>query len=235
MAGTILRAYTVYGLRDSRDGVIRYVGQTSSPVNKRLASHISEANRGSKPKDEWIRSVQLSGAQVEIVTLVDQAEKDVDEVAQIAVFRSQGIELLNITGGGAGLSHCNDATRDRLSASTAARFSDQAEREKTSSATREAMQRDEVKEKLTVAAVARWSDEGNRAEQSLKVADRFSRPEERAAQSDRTSKLTNQQVIEARRMRRSGTSLKDLCQMFGLAKASMSALCNGKTFKHLPM
>jgi hypothetical protein len=235
MASAILRAYTVYGLRDSRDGVIRYVGQTTSPVNRRLSSHLCEANRGSKPKDEWIKSVRLSGAQVEIVALVDRAEKDIDEVAQIAIYSSQGVELFNITGGGAGLSHCNDATRDQLSASTVARFSNPSERGKTSSATREAMQRGEVKEKLSVAAVARWGDKGNRSEQSLKVTDRFSRPEERAAQSDRTSKLTNQQVIEARRMRRSGTSLKDLCQMFGLAKASMSALCNGKTFKHLPM
>ncbi|WP_449104103.1 hypothetical protein [Pseudomonas veronii] len=235
MAQEIVRSCTVYGLRDSRDGVVRYIGQTSSSLARRMYAHICESKTGTEPKHAWIRSGRAEGGIVEIFALVENADKDAEEVRQIEAHRASGLILFNVTGGGAGLSQCTDSTRLKLSASTYRRFTDSAERAKTSAGTRSAMQRPEVLEKLALAARARWSDEEAKADQAKKVSERFECPKQRADQSDRTAKLTNDQVIEARRLRRAGYKLSELCEIYGLCKASMSALCSGKTFKHLPL
>jgi len=235
MADAILRSCTVYGLRDSRNGGVRYIGQTHTAMSSRLKCHLWESRNGNSPKDEWIKSVVADGAAVEIFAIVENAMRDIDEVAQIKAHSESGFSLLNVAGGGGGLSNCDASTREKLSRSTVARFENPAEREKTSAGTRQAMRRQDVKDKLAAAAEARWSDESNKAEQSRKVTERFSRPEERAAQAERRAKLTNNEVLEARRMKRAGATLTELCMMFGIAKGPMSMLCNGKTFKHLPV
>ena len=235
MADAILRSCTVYGLRDSRVGSVRYIGQTYTSMSSRLKSHLWESRNRSDSKAEWIKSVVAGGGSIEIFAIVENAIRHVDEVAQIKAHSESGCDLLNVTGGGGGLSNCDAATREKLSRSTVARFKSSAEREKTSSTTREAMKRPEVIEKVSAASVITWSDGDRRAEQARKVSERFSRPEERAAQAERRAKLTNNEVLEARRMRRAGATLNQLCQMFGIAQGPMSMLCNGKTFKHLPI
>lgn len=235
MAEGILRDHTVYGLRDSRDGEIRYVGQTSTSLRKRLRCHLSEARLGADPKSQWIRSVRAEGGAVEIFPLVERAEKDVDEVNQIMLHEADGRDLLNLTGGGSGLMNCRESTRLKIAESTVLRFSNPAEREKTSASTKDGMARQRVVEALSTAGKARWSNPEERARQSARTKAVYSDPAMRAAQSARRAKMTDAQVIEARAMRKSGASLAELCKRFGLAIGPMSMLCNGKTFKHLPM
>lgn len=235
MADEILRTYTVYGLRDSRDGAVRYIGQTITSLRVRLKCHMSEANTIDNPKGRWIKSVVGCGGSVEIFAIVDMAEKDVEEIAQIRVHRDMGCDLLNLTGGGSGMMNCLDATRRKMSASSRARFADPAERLKTSVATKLAMSRPEVAGGLSAACVSRWASAEERKKQSVRTSAVYADPAARAAQAERRAKMSNAQVIEARRLRKEGVLISDLCAMFGIAAGPMSMLCNGKTFKHLPM
>lgn len=47
--------------------------------------------------------------------------------------------------------------------------------------------------------------------------------------------MTDQQVLEARRLRADGTPLKDLCTRYGVQKSVLSPIVNGKMYRHLPM
>lgn len=64
----------IYGLRDPRDGKIRYVGKTASPPSFRLQSHVDFARRhpeNSRPVSAWIRELYSWGLKPEIVLLED--------------------------------------------------------------------------------------------------------------------------------------------------------------------
>jgi hypothetical protein len=51
----------IYGLIDPHDYKVRYVGRTSQRMDKRLAHHIGQANRGNpRPIYSWIRSLTVS-------------------------------------------------------------------------------------------------------------------------------------------------------------------------------
>lgn len=235
MADEIVRSWTVYGLREHGSECIRYIGQTSSSLQRRLMAHRCESKDGLGPKNEWFREVCRKGGRVEIFQIVSGARLDIDEIDQIDMHRAAGHDLLNVTGGGRGLMRCDDATREKISIAAVDRFKDPAQRKKTSDATKLAMSKDAVKEKMAIAAVERWKDPNNRKKQSDRLIRQFSDPAQRAAQAERRAKLTTDQVIEARRLRRAGAKLEELCKMFGIAMGPMSMLCNGKTFKHVPV
>ena len=235
MADANFRTITIYSLSSSQDGVARYVGQTSSALARRLYAHKSEAIKGKCRKSGWIRQVIDSGFTVVIQPIKLNATKHMDEIEEIRKHRESGFDLLNESGGGGGNSNPSDATRKKLSESVTARFTKHSEREKTSICTAAGMQTAAVREKIKKSAKARWSIEANRKTQSEIVSARFSSLNERADQAERRAKMTNNQVIEARNLRRSGASLKELCSKFNLSKPAMSVLCRGKTFKHLAM
>ncbi|KSJ42381.2 hypothetical protein [Pseudomonas aeruginosa] len=235
MAEHILRDHTVYGLCDSRNGEIRYIGQTSTSLRRRLICHISESRSGTDPKSQWIREVRAGGGSIQIIVLVERAEKDVEEIIQIEAHEKLGHSLLNLTGGGSGLMNCRDSTRAKMAASASSRFSSQEERDRTSALTKAAMARPGISEAISAANKRRFEDPAEREKQSARTSATYADPAMRAAQSARRAKMSDAQVIEARMMRKSGSSLAELCKRFGLAAGPMSMLCNGKTFKHLPM
>lgn len=323
MANDIVKRCIVYGLRSSSSPEIRYIGQTKRLLRHRLMSHVSSARRGGRTyRDNWIRSILLSGDAIEIVILVEHAEWSKTEVELIAKYRSDGARLVNTTSGGDGvrdlpaevksrisakargrklsaehralmsarrrgvplspehrekmvagiqkayaergeeisrrlsaarMGHAvSQVTRDRIGAANIGRqrsvvererislagrirFSDPTQRELTSRATRAAMSRPEVKQRLLDSMARRWGDITQRAAQAERAKQTFGTPEGRAAQAGRRAKVTDSQVIEARALRKQGASLKELCDRYGIAMGPMSMLCNGKTFKHLPL
>lgn len=125
--------------------------------------------------------------------------------------------------------------RDLLSKLATERMQSIEAREKISAATREAMARPDVRAKLISALAKRYADAGYRAKLSEANRKRLENPKARADLSRAKAKLSDEQVLEARSLRKAGLSLKDLCAMFGLSMGPMSMLCNGKTFKHVPM
>ena len=59
----------IYGLRDPRDGKIKYVGQTRNP-RARYAGHVGiPAGRGLNAKEQWIKDLRDLGTRPELVIL----------------------------------------------------------------------------------------------------------------------------------------------------------------------
>lgn len=103
MPETKFTTCTVYGLASSRDGELRYVGQTSQPLKVRLYSHIGKAKSGLKGYlSSWILSVLSAGFKVEIFSIRPDAERNAEEIRLIALYRNVGARLVNMTDGGEG-------------------------------------------------------------------------------------------------------------------------------------
>jgi len=129
----------------------------------------------------------------------------------------------------------SNASRIKMSTSGKVRFSSKSEREKTSEATREAMKRPEVLAKIKEASRTFWSNIGSREKHSEVMRECLSSEKTRNLMARNTSKLTESQVHEARELREKGESLKSLCAIFKLSKASMSLMLRGKTYRHVPI
>lgn len=94
---------SVYGLASSRDGAIRYVGQTTKSVDRRFAKHLENARLGIRSHlYNWIRGEISSGHQVFPKVLCDSAIWGETEMETIASFKMAGIVLVNATAGGDG-------------------------------------------------------------------------------------------------------------------------------------
>lgn len=93
---------TIYGLiKKSEPGRIRYIGQTSQLINKRLTQHRyhSKTLMKNTPVGKWIRKYRN---EIEIVVLKENAEWNIDEIKFIKEYRSLETNLLNICNGGSG-------------------------------------------------------------------------------------------------------------------------------------
>jgi len=95
----------IYGLKNTTDGIIRYIGLTTKPINKRLAEHLSESKKQKTHKDKWITMNINNGSNI-VAELIDTAES-IDELKDkekkyIKLFKSFGSKLVNGTDGGDG-------------------------------------------------------------------------------------------------------------------------------------
>src|SRR5271157_3269028 len=102
-----LKPVTIYGLWSRRDGYkkIRYIGQTTQSLAKRLDSHI-HCTKPAKHRHlyHWIRACLDSGFSIEITTLKTNAVWNQSEIDAIACARAFGWDLVNLTIGGEGCS-----------------------------------------------------------------------------------------------------------------------------------
>lgn len=96
---------TVYALYSSRDDVTRYVGQTNKAAWDRYCRHMIAAKGTAKPcpVTAWMRAELKAGYAVKYRVLKADAVWSVDERAEIARLREQGIDLINISDGGEGI------------------------------------------------------------------------------------------------------------------------------------
>src|SRR3990167_912082 len=88
----------IYGLVDGESLELRYVGQTTRPLEKRFAGHKYNASRGHTHLDNWINSTHIN------VIILERAPANLDEaeIRWIREMQKQGARLLNLTEGGAG-------------------------------------------------------------------------------------------------------------------------------------
>lgn len=93
---------TIYTLSSSRDGEIRYIGQTTQLLKRRLCQHLNYAKRKTTAVHKWISREQSEGFVILISALLENARFNLDEVELIARLKSQGVRLLNHTDGGEG-------------------------------------------------------------------------------------------------------------------------------------
>lgn len=91
--------YTVYALCDE-NGEIRYVGQTTQSLNRRLSHHRSHAKKMDRYKDRWIRQNPDGIYIIEVQRVGSQDNLDVAERYWIRFFREQGCPLTNLEDGG---------------------------------------------------------------------------------------------------------------------------------------
>lgn len=96
----------IYGLYCPLTGALRYIGQTSTSLSHRLASHVCPSSYNRKLHSaRWIRSLLRQGIFPEIRTLdiaLSQGDLDEKEVLWISRCRSEGHHLTNIANGGFG-------------------------------------------------------------------------------------------------------------------------------------
>jgi hypothetical protein len=87
---------SIYGIADPRDHVIRYVGQTTQPLSRRLGGHLNNA-RPSRLRT-WFDTLIAAGVRPEILLLKsDVAAGDLDEAEAAEITRrlADGDQLLN--------------------------------------------------------------------------------------------------------------------------------------------
>jgi hypothetical protein len=86
----------IYGLKDPRDGLIHYVGQTKRP-ERRLSEHLW-LDRGRGHKGKWIAELKVQGIRPEMIILsqVTRSEIDEEECLWIAKGRELGWPLTNV-------------------------------------------------------------------------------------------------------------------------------------------
>ncbi|QLG87635.1 GIY-YIG nuclease family protein [Chitinibacter bivalviorum] len=92
---------TIYALMANDDNEIRYIGQTTNPLRKRLTEHIYEAKNKTTYKHHWINSVLMRGAKLLIVP-IEENTNIAREIYYIAKYKEEGHRLVNLTIGGEG-------------------------------------------------------------------------------------------------------------------------------------
>lgn len=98
-----MKPVTVYTLHSTRDGLVRYVGQTVGDMRARLRQHRSYAKlRKQTAVHKWIARELAEGFEIEITAIAEDAQLHVTEIAMIAKYRVDGHGLLNHTDGGEG-------------------------------------------------------------------------------------------------------------------------------------
>lgn len=82
---------------------IRYIGQTTAPLEKRLKQHIIHSSHCMKktPVGKWVRSMIFRGLKINIIALNNRAIWNKTEIRLIQHHRKLGV-LLNVTEGGRG-------------------------------------------------------------------------------------------------------------------------------------
>lgn len=107
--------YTVYALKDPRDGSIRYVGITiKSAPERRLTEHVRNARKGVGTHVYcWIRQLLQLDLKPEFVVLEQTDDPDCERY-WIIELRAQGYRLTNGTDGGVHFHH-SDETKQKLS------------------------------------------------------------------------------------------------------------------------
>lgn len=111
----------VYGLKSSRDGEVRYVGQTTRSTSRRLTQHMYYARSRETAVHHWIMREIEHGFKIELAVLVSEAVFNTTEQEVIAECRRMGARLLNHTEGGGGVLGHSQSEETRRKKSIAAK------------------------------------------------------------------------------------------------------------------
>lgn len=91
---------TIYGLYDTADGSLRYVGSTLYPLQRRMAKHRWEADAGKLEWQvyDWIRAVGHDRVEIRALVVVEDFDRFRTETAAIKSYKKAGVDLLNVLG-----------------------------------------------------------------------------------------------------------------------------------------
>lgn len=124
----------IYALCEPDTFEIRYVGQTTQPLKKRLRQHISEGRKPRNYRGKWIAKLLQSGATPTILVLDEVLVNELDkaEMCWISNFRLLECRLVNGNDGGGGNQgiQMSTSTRAQMSASAVVRCAEAGERKR---------------------------------------------------------------------------------------------------------
>lgn len=228
--------------------VIRYVGQTTIGVDRRLREHIKRAKSAVKPvhRDNWIMSVIRSGGAINVVVLQENAVWNESEREWIERLR-QSSKLVNATAGGEGMLGAPAELRERISRAVKSLWLSEDYRSKAAGSRKGAPWSEaQKKARSSVPAFVR-SDRARRGR--LKVpGERRSEISSLAAlagwaarrekgtdrgQSVNSAKLSDSQVSEIRMRRAQGEPASRIAVEFGMSVGAICKVVNGVTWRHL--
>jgi len=130
-----MKEWQIYALKDPRDGRIRYIGQTSMSLRRRMQAHLLRAPIERTHKGVWLRNLLAAGLKpVYEVLGTGYGEWAEAERRWIREGRERGWALTNGTAVGEGLRGLSDEGRARLSAARRARITKSETRAKMSEA-----------------------------------------------------------------------------------------------------
>lgn len=95
-----MEVVTVYTLKSSRDGKIRYVGQTTDLPEARYRSHMASARRARGVLGRWMQAEIGAGYKILMGIVTESGVLNETERRVIARLREAGYDLLNATRGG---------------------------------------------------------------------------------------------------------------------------------------
>lgn len=113
----------VYGLYDPRDGALRYIGQTTLSMSRRLCSHLTRKELSKKRHvTAWLNQLKKESLLPHIKRLATAYSReglDFLEVRSIAEAKTRGDRLANHTDGGRGMSGytLSSETKSKMSTS----------------------------------------------------------------------------------------------------------------------
>lgn len=109
----------VYGLYCPVTGELRYIGQTTKPIEKRLGQHLEKYQLLKRThKNHWINKLLAQGLKPIISTLQtlnNREDLDKAEFYWIRFFKEQGCDLTNRRDGGIGTNNFTPEVRKKLS------------------------------------------------------------------------------------------------------------------------
>ena len=147
----------VYGLYDPRDGALRYIGQTTVPLAKRLCLHTARKELSNRRHvTSWLK--QLSGLGLlprieELAVAYSREVLDTLETNLISEARSRGDKLTNHTNGGRGMSGyiLSKETRSKMSVSRTGVHRSDETKAKISAANKGLVRSEELKKQWSIA------------------------------------------------------------------------------------
>lgn len=115
-------ATTVYTLSESDTGAVRYVGATRMLLCQRIGNHLHQAKKRNHPVCIWLRSLKTRPV-IQALLVVEDDEADEMERRVIALYRQQGVALVNrMTGGRVGARHAPETKELVRAATTGVQF-----------------------------------------------------------------------------------------------------------------
>ena len=146
----------VYGLYDPIDGTLRYIGQTTLSMSRRLCSHLTRKELSKKRHvTAWLNQLKKENQLPSIEKLANahsREELDSLEVKLIAEAKASGTKLTNHTDGGRGLSGyiLSSETRAKMSISQTGRHQSAETRAKVSAANKGRVRSEDLKKQWSL-------------------------------------------------------------------------------------
>lgn len=207
----------IYGLRDPRGGVIRYVGKADDTA-LRLRMHLWPSQlRAKTRKNSWIKSLLADGVEPVLEVLYDCPRSEADEAERnhIAWWREMtGDRLTNGTEGGTGGAQPPEV----------AKAAGLKRRGRVQSSSERAGRKESLQ---TYWASARSED--HRRERARRAVEMGLLPPVRRGELNNKSVLSDAKVRELRERHVAGEACWELADAYGITRAAVSYLVTGAT------